>query len=134
LALMLFGGTPAPWFTQWLGQIQRGITAHDIGCFAEAFATEARYFLRPDQPPLEGVSAILRHIEAQFSGQREMHSEVEILGFTEASALVRWRARYTSVQTGLREAYDGLVIYRFTPERQCILRQSWAVQWADPLP
>jgi len=131
---MLFGDTPAPWFTQWLGQIQRGITAHDINCFADAFAPEARYFLKPHQPPLEGPSAILRHIEAQFSGQRDMQSEVDTLGFTEASALVRWRARYMLVNTGMQEAYDGLVIYGFTPGRQCLLRQSWAVQWADPLP
>ena len=129
-----FGGPPAPWFEAWLGRILRGITTHDITCFAGAFAPEARYYLKPHAPPLEGPAAILRHVEAQVLGQSGLVAETEILGFTEEAALVRWRARYTLAATGAREAYDGLVIYRFTPDRLCHLRQSWAVQWADALP
>lgn len=131
---MLFGSAPEPWFEDWLGRVVGAITRHDIALLEGAFAPGARYFLKPHLPPLEGPDAILRHVAAQFGGQRELSCTTEILGFSPVSALVRWKADYTLTATDTHEAYDGLVIYRFDANRRCILRQSWAVQWGGALP
>jgi len=134
MALMLFGGAPEPWFEQWLGRVVGAVTRHDISLLEDAFAPGARYFLKPHLQPLEGPEAILRHVAAQFGGQRGMRCATEILGFTPEAALVRWTAGYTLTSTDAPEAYDGLVIYRFDALRRCILRQSWAAQWNPALP
>lgn len=131
---MLFGSAPEPWFEAWLARIVSAITRHEIALLEGAFAPEARYHLKPHLPPLEGPEAILRHVAAQFGGQRDLACTTEILGFTPAAALVRWKADYTLTSTGAREAYDGLVIYRFDADRRCVLRQSWAVQFDAALP
>jgi ketosteroid isomerase-like protein len=131
---MLFGGMPEPWFEDWLARVVGAITRHDISLILGAFAPDARYFLKPQTPPLEGPDAILRHVAAQFGGQRDLTCTTEILGFTSEAALVRWKADYTLTSTDTREAYDGLVIYRFDAGKRCILRQSWAVQWNPALP
>nr|WP_314075720.1 nuclear transport factor 2 family protein [uncultured Roseococcus sp.] len=134
MALMLFGDAPEPWFEEWLERVVGAITRHDITLLHGAFAPEARYFLKPHAPPLEGPEAILRHVAAQFGGQRELSCTTEILGFTPGAALMRWKADYVLTASDAREAYDGLVIYRFDAQRRCLLRQSWAVQWTPALP
>ncbi|MDB5379148.1 MAG: hypothetical protein JWR00_3594 [Rubritepida sp.] len=131
---MLFGGAPEPWFEDWLARVVGAIARHDIALLEGAFAPGARYFLKTHAPPLEGPDAILRHVAAQFGGQRDLTCATEILGFTPEAALVRWEAGYTLTSTEARESYDGLVIYRFDAARRCLLRQSWAVQWSGALP
>jgi NAD(P)-dependent dehydrogenase (short-subunit alcohol dehydrogenase family) len=100
-------------FSAWANMLIRAWENHDAQAAATLFTDNATYQENPFDEPLRGRAAIQAYWSEMPRQQDDIHTDFEVLDFSETNGVARWSATYMRVPTGEHVQLEGVFIASF---------------------
>jgi ketosteroid isomerase-like protein len=119
-------------FAQWMEAYGRASEKNDARASAALFAPDARYYETPFDEPLAGREAIHSYWKRGAQTLKDKETEYEVLAVKENRGFARWKAKFTSRDSGKRSLLDCVFVVAFNDQDLCTeFREWWHIKTLD---
>lgn len=112
-------------FESWLRSYGAAWENRDSAAAARLFTQDAEYYWTPFDAPQRGREQIAAAWDGAVAQQRDVHFEFEVLAVTSTRNIARWRAEFSSANTGDKVRLDGILTAEFDANGRCRAFREW---------